>query len=187
LAAKNWRRRSVEDGKFHSFGSTDSGRKFCLAAIGRTGLDGGTERAVPDRNPSLLFFKPADAPDQHSGGLLMFPVLSSIRVYLATGATDMRKSINGLSVLVAEQLEMDPLSGHLFAFCNRKRDIVKILYYDRNGFALWMKRLEKDTYQWPETSAEAMPLGARELHWLLEGLSLVGQNAHRGQAFSTVV
>jgi transposase len=71
----------------------------------------------------------------------MFPALPEIKVLLAVGVTDMRKSINGLSILVAEQLELDPLSGHLFAFCNRKRDIVKILYWDRNGFCLWQKRL----------------------------------------------
>jgi transposase len=117
----------------------------------------------------------------------MFPALPAVRVYLATGVTDMRKSINGLSILVAEHLEMDPLSGHLFAFCNRKRDIVKILYWDRNGFCLWQKRLEKDVYQWPKTSAEVMPLGTRELQWLMEGLSLVQQDAHSKLAFSTVV
>ena len=117
----------------------------------------------------------------------MFPFLPAVRVYLATGATDMRKSINGLSILVAEQLNLDPLSGHLFAFCNRKRDIVKVLYWDRNGFCLFQKRLEKNMYQWPKTSAEVMPLGTRELHWLMEGLSLVQQDAHSKLAFSTVV
>ena len=117
----------------------------------------------------------------------MFPVLPAVRVYLATGVTDMRKSINGLSILVAEHLELDPFSGHLFAFCNRKRDNVKILYWDRNGFCLWQKRLEKDTYKWPETRAEVMPLGTRELHWLMEGLSLVQQDAHCKLSFSTVV
>ena len=117
----------------------------------------------------------------------MVPFLPAVRVYLATGATDMRKSINGLSILVAEQLNLDPLSGHLFAFCNRKRDIVKVLYWDRNGFCLFQKRLEKNMYQWPKTSAEVMPLGTRELHWLMEGLSLVQQDAHSKLAFSTVV
>ena len=117
----------------------------------------------------------------------MLPNIPAICVYLATGVTDMRKSINGLSLLVAEHLELDPLSGHLFAFCNRKRDIVKILYWDRNGFCLWQKRLEKDTYKWPETGTEVMPLGTRELHWLLEGLSLVQENAHQKLTFSTVV
>jgi len=117
----------------------------------------------------------------------MFPVLPAVRVYLATGATDMRKSINGLSILVAEHLELDPFSGHLFAFCNRRRDMVKILYWDRNGFCLWYKRLEEDVYQWPQTHAEVMPLSTRELHWLMDGLALVQQDAHRKLVFSTVV
>ena len=60
-----------------------------------------------------------------------------LRVYLACGVTDMRKSIDTLAVLAAEQLRQDPLSGHLFGFCNRKRDTVKLLYWDRNGFCLW--------------------------------------------------
>ena len=71
----------------------------------------------------------------------MFSPAHPMRVYIATGTTDMRKSINGLSILVADQLELDPLSGHIFAFCNRKRDIIKILYWDRNGFCLWQNHL----------------------------------------------
>nr|WP_320012271.1 IS66 family insertion sequence element accessory protein TnpB [uncultured Desulfobulbus sp.] len=67
-------------------------------------------------------------------------------VFLALGATDMRKSINGLSLLVEEQFEMDLFTGNLFAFCNRRQDLVKILYWDGNGFCVWMKRLEEDHF-----------------------------------------
>ena len=74
---------------------------------------------------------------------------SGTRIYLAVGSTDMRKAINGLSILVEDELALDPLSGHLFAFCNRKRNMVKILYWDRNGFCLWHKRLEKHHFTWP--------------------------------------
>ena len=74
---------------------------------------------------------------------------SGTRIYLAVGSTDMRKAINGLSILVQDELALDPLSGHLFAFCNRKRNMVKILYWDRNGFCLWHKRLEKHHFTWP--------------------------------------
>lgn len=69
----------------------------------------------------------------------MLTSVHSIKDYIDTDYTDMRKSINGLSILVADQLELDPLSGHLFAFCNRRRDITKILYWDRNGFCLLSK------------------------------------------------
>ncbi len=71
----------------------------------------------------------------------MFYGSSTAQVYLALGSTDMRKSINGLSILVQEHLEMNPLSGHLFVFCNRSRNMVKVLYWDRNGFCLWYNQL----------------------------------------------
>ena len=90
----------------------------------------------------------------------------------------MRKSINTLAIMVAEQMELDPLSGHLFAFCNRRRDTVKALYWDRNGFCLWHKRLERDRFQWPQTTAEAVCISMRQLGWLLDGLTLA-QPAHR--------
>jgi len=108
----------------------------------------------------------------------MFPYLPGLRVYLAVGATDMRKSINGLSILVQEQLDLDPLSGHLFAFCNRRRDVVKVLYWDRNGFCLWHKRLEKERFRWPESAEEVLQIDSRELGWLMEGLSLYQEAAH---------
>ncbi len=117
----------------------------------------------------------------------MFPVLPDIKVFLAVGATDMRKSINGLSILVAESLGHDPLSGHLFAFCNRSRDTVKILYWDRNGFCLWQKRLERHRFRWPESPAEVMKIGSRELGWLMEGLALDQVEAHPEIGFSRVI
>jgi transposase len=91
----------------------------------------------------------------------------------------MRKSINGLSLLVVDQLELNPLSGHLFAFCNRKRDMVKILYWDRNGFCLWHKRLEKDRFRWPETAQDVLTVQGYELAWLLDGLYLEQRMAHQ--------
>ena len=99
-------------------------------------------------------------------------------VYLATGSTDMRKSINGLSILVAEQLDHDPLSGQLFCFCNKKRSIIKILYWQRTGFCLYMKRLEKHQFQWPETEEDVIGIEKHELFWLLDGLSLDQADAH---------
>lgn len=109
----------------------------------------------------------------------MFSPANAAQVYIATGVTDMRKSINGLSILVADQLELDPLAGHLFAFCNRKRDFIKILYWDRNGFCLWHKRLEQDRFQWPETEEDVLNIQGHQLTWLLDGLSLNQCEAHR--------
>lgn len=111
---------------------------------------------------------------------------SHTRIYLAPGATDMRKAINGLSILVQDRLELDPLSGHLFAFCNRRRDLVKILYWDRNGFCLWQKRLEKHRFPWPQTPQQLMELDCRQLGWLLEGLDIRQIRAHRQLKYSQV-
>ena len=106
------------------------------------------------------------------------------RVYIARGATDMRKSINGLSLLVEEPFELDLFSGSLFAFCNRKRNIVKILYWPGNGFALWMKRLEVDRFCWPDSEQEVMAVTQTALAWLLNGLDVT--QAHRQLAYGAV-
>lgn len=116
----------------------------------------------------------------------MWSFSEGLKVYLATGSTDMRKSINGLSILVSEQLELNPLSGHLFAFCNSKRTILKILYWDRNGFCLFQKRLEKHRFRWPDSKAEVLSLDRRELSWLMEGLDIQKLRGHQSLKFSTV-
>jgi transposase len=92
------------------------------------------------------------------------------RVFLAAGVTDMRKSINGLSALVERDMDLNPFAGDLFVFCNRRRNMIKILYWDQNGFALWHKRLEKHRFHWPASAEEAVCLKAKELEWLLAGL-----------------
>ncbi len=109
-----------------------------------------------------------------------------MQVYLSPGTTDMRKSINGLSMLVAGQFELDPFSGHLFCFCNRRRDIVKILLWERNGFCLWHKRLEKGRFQWPQSEQEVMSISGQSLSWLLAGLSIEQVEAHERLIFDTV-
>ena len=70
-------------------------------------------------------------------------------VYLCRDIVDFRKGINGLAILVEQTLQRDPFSEQLFVFCNRKRDKVKILYWERNGFCLWQKRLERARFKWP--------------------------------------
>jgi len=76
-------------------------------------------------------------------------------VYLASGPTDMRKSINGLSILVEDALLLNPLSSQLFVFCNRQRNKLKILYWYNNGFWLFYRRLEKQRFYWPAASEKA--------------------------------
>ena len=113
-------------------------------------------------------------------------LLPETRVYLVLGATDMRKAINGLSIMVADHLEKDVFSGHLYAFCNRGRSIINILFWDRNGFCLWQKRLEKHRFSWPESRAEVLELDCRELRWLLEGLNPEQIQGHPRLRFSTL-
>jgi transposase len=108
----------------------------------------------------------------------------NLRVFLAVGATDMRKSINGLCLWVQMQMELDPFLGHLFAFCNRRRNMVKILYWDRNGFCLWQKRLERQRFIWPESQKQVLSLDGSELNWLLEGADLRYYHRHEALHFS---
>ena len=113
----------------------------------------------------------------------MIPAQSGL-VYLAIGSTDMRKSINGLSILVEQALGHNPFSGDLFVFCNRQRRIIKVLYWERNGFCLWQKRLEKDRFKWPRSVDEVMTIDRRQLQWLLSGLNIV--DAHRQLYYQAV-
>lgn len=108
------------------------------------------------------------------------------RVYLALGATDLRKSIDGLAVLVADVLDQDPFSSHLFVFCNRSRDKIKILLWQHNGFWLFYRRLERDRFRWPspEGFGAAVTVSPRELRWLLDGLDYRCLEGHKKADFS---
>lgn len=105
------------------------------------------------------------------------------RVFLAVGATDMRKSIDGLAALVAASLALEPLSAHWFVFCNRGRDKLKILYWDHNGYWLYYRRLERGRFLWPVTAlGDALSITPRQLAWLLDGLAIEQSRAHRAVA-----
>lgn len=100
----------------------------------------------------------------------------SVKVFIASGATDMRKSIDALSFMVQDNLQEDPLSGHLYVFCNRRGDKVKILYWDRNGFCLWYKRLERGVFRFPKVQEKVFTISPNELNLLLEGIDLTDKN-----------
>jgi transposase len=99
---------------------------------------------------------------------------ASVRVYLAMTPCDMRRSFDGLHALVNAVLQLDAFAGHLFVFANKRRDRVKILYWDRDGFAVWAKRLEEGTYAMPfsETGQVRREITAQELGALLSGIDL---------------
>lgn len=104
----------------------------------------------------------------------MIHLPASVRVYLCLTATDMRRSFDGLHALVRDRLELDAFAGHLFVFANRRRDRVKILYWDRDGFAVWAKRLEEGTYTLPsgDGPGQRREISAQELGALLSGIDL---------------
>ena len=106
----------------------------------------------------------------------MIHLPASVRVYLCLTACDMRRSFDGLHALVRDQLGIDPFGGHLCVFTNRRRDRVKILYWDRDGFAIWAKRLESGTYAMPcEEKGEARrEITVQELGALLSGIDIAG-------------
>ena len=102
----------------------------------------------------------------------MLTLPSSVRIFFATAPVDMRKSIDGLSGLVTEILDSDPFSGFLFLFRGRRGDRIKILLWDRNGFLMVYKRLEKGRFRFPKASSSRIELGSTQLTLLLDGLDV---------------
>ena len=100
------------------------------------------------------------------------------RVFLATGFTDLRRGIDGLASIVQQQFELDPFSNTLFLFCGRRRDRIKALYWEGDGFLLLYKRLESGSFQWPRSTEEVQALTPQQYRWLMEGLK-VEQPARR--------
>jgi transposase len=100
----------------------------------------------------------------------MITVPAGVRIYLAMGPTDMRKGIDGLTLLVQELLKLDPFAGHLFTFRGRRAHLIKILYWDGQGFCLFAKRLEKGRFTWPITKEGVVTLTPAQLSMLVEGI-----------------
>ena len=94
------------------------------------------------------------------------------RVYIACGYTDLRHGIDGLAAMVQQQFNLDPFTNTLFLFCGRRRDRIKALYWEGNGFVLLYKRLESGCFQWPRSESEARALTMQQYRWLMEGLSV---------------
>ena len=101
------------------------------------------------------------------------------KVYIALGYTDLRRGIDGLAAIVQERFELDPFTNTLFLFCGRRKDRIKGLLWEGNGFLLLYKRLEAGSFQWPRTGEEARQLTPQQYRWLMEGLSIDQPKAHR--------
>lgn len=110
----------------------------------------------------------------------MLTISPAVRIYVATGATDLRRSIDGLAALVRERFDLDPLSGHLFLFRNRRGDRLKILAWDQGGFWVLYKRLERGTFAWPtETDDTPLMLRSSDLLLLIAGVDLAHTRRRR--------
>jgi len=120
------------------------------------------------------------------------------KVYLACGATDLRKSIDSLAALVQAGFELDPFSDAWFVFCNKGRDKIKLLRWDHHpraawvpGFWLYYRRLERGRFQWPKTAATSREhtqvIDRRQLTWLLDGLNLEQKRAHKAVTARSVI
>lgn len=96
------------------------------------------------------------------------------KVYIACGYTDLRRGIDGLAGIVQQQFHLDPFTNTLFLFCGRRRDRIKALYWEGNGFVLLYKRLENGVFQWSRSEAEARELTPQQYRWLMERLQIHG-------------
>lgn len=114
----------------------------------------------------------------------MFLDFKKYRFFLRPGTTDMRQAVNGLSVLIQNEMKHDIFSKSLYLFCNRQRKLLKVVYWDNTGFCIWQKRLEKDRFPWPDTEEEAREITLDELKMLLSGINFF--KAHKKLTFSRI-
>jgi transposase len=118
----------------------------------------------------------------------MFSIPPQVKIYVALQDTDLRRGFDGLSGLIEQTLQQDPLSGHLFLFRNRRHDRLKILYWDGDGYALWYKRLARGTFEFPrpqDSQSPSLEIRASELAMLLDGIELQGRRRPRFQRAAT--
>ena len=109
------------------------------------------------------------------------------KVYIACGYTDLRCGIVGFAGIIQQQFQLDPFTTTLFLFCGRRRDRIKALYWEGNGFLLLYKRLESGSFQWPRSETEARELTPQQYRWLMEGLQIDQPKAHKAVMGLSVV
>ena len=114
----------------------------------------------------------------------MIPDLNQVCIYIKPGSTDMRKQINGLAMYVSQEMKKQSMNGDIYLFCGSGRTLLKAIYWDRNGFCMWQKRLERDRFPWPRTEEEAKKITGEELKMLLRGIDFF--KAHQTLHFSAV-
>ena len=117
----------------------------------------------------------------------MISLPPAVRIFLARDPADMRRGFDGLAALTSSALGQDPLSGHLFVFRNRRGDRLKILYWDRDGLALWYKRLERGTFRFPAPTGRRVEVTPAEMAAILEGIDLRAARRQRRFALPAAV
>lgn len=117
----------------------------------------------------------------------MFELADGITVYLTCGVTDLRKSYHGLAAIIKLKFHLEPYSRCMFAFCNRRRTFIKILQWDGSGFWILMKRLDRDSFHWPDAPDELKQIILKEIHWLCDGLSINPKGAFKDHQPKIVV
>ena len=118
--------------------------------------------------------------------LQMFNLESNCSVYLIPGYTDMRKGILTLSQLANSVVDNKFFSGSLFIFCSKRKDTLKIVYWDRNGFCMLQKKLDKDRFWWPKEPSEVKEVSIQQLRWMLDGLNPLEVNGYRSLNYQTI-
>jgi transposase len=108
----------------------------------------------------------------------MFRLGADLHVYLHLDPIDFRAGINSLAILVEQSMGLNPFERAVFAFCNRRRDRMKLLFFDRSGFVLVLKRLTEDKFRWPRREAAVVTLTTEQLHWVLDGIDIDAMVRH---------
>jgi transposase len=116
----------------------------------------------------------------------MFRLTDDVKVYLHREPIDLRAGIDGLAILVEQSMQLDLWSRSIFAFCNRSRDRMKLLFFDRQGFVLLFKRLEEDRFRWPRGADAVLTLSTEQLHWLLDGVDIEAVSRHPVRRYQSV-
>ena len=111
---------------------------------------------------------------------------SNTKVVFVLGSTDMRKGIDSLSLIVSSH-NINPLDGSLYVFCSKNRKMIKVLYWDKNGFALFQKRLDSDKFIWPKDSNQTIEITMTQLRWLLDGLNPISTSGYKQIFYKSVV
>ncbi len=110
---------------------------------------------------------------------------SKMKIMIKPGKVDFRKQINGLAVIVENELKLNVFSNYMFIFCSKNRKRLKVLYWDRNGFCLWLKRLEKERFPWPKNEAEAREITFDQLKMILDGIDFF--KAHKTLSYEKLI